>query len=65
MKLLANIVPYSSIVGGGILLADEKGAARFQIALMGTTAGISKEQNDAICRQLAILINTHGLEILS
>lgn len=61
MKLKAKLVPYSSVVGGGILLTDENGAARFQIILVGTTKGINKEQNDAICNQLKIIIDEHGL----
>ena len=63
MKLTSNSVPYSSVVGGGLSLLDENGRARFQVVLIGTTDGISKEQNDAISKRLHELINTHGLEI--
>ena len=63
MKLTSTPYPYSSIAGGGLVLLDATGAARFQISLKGTTAGISKEQNDAISKRLHELINTYGLEL--
>ena len=62
MKLNARIVPYSSIVGGGLMLEDYKGHAKFQLHLSGTVSGITKQQNDEICAQLMALINeTHIL----
>lgn len=63
MKLKAEAIRYSSVVGGGVLLLDERGAAAFQLALIGTTKGISKDQNGVIAARLVELINTHGLEI--
>jgi len=63
MKLKAQAFPYSSIVGGGVMLLDEKGAAAFQIGLRGTTKGISKEQSDLITMRLVELINRCGLEV--
>ena len=63
MKVDARILPYSGIVGGGVQLLDAQGRAQFQIALMGTTNGISKEQTHAIARRIAELINQHGLEV--
>jgi hypothetical protein len=65
VKLKAQAFPYSSIVGGGVLLLDEKGAAVFQVGLRGTTKGISKEQTDAITARLVELINRCGLEVES
>lgn len=47
MKLTAKEVPYSSIVGGGLMLIDESGRAAFQVMFMGTTNGITKEQTAA------------------
>lgn len=63
MKLKCNIVPYSSIVGGGLSLLDESGRARYQIVFIGTTEGISKEVTVALSRQIGDYINEHGLEI--
>lgn len=63
MKLKAQIVPYSSIVGGGVLLLDERGAAVFQIGLRGTSRGITKEQTEIITTRLVELINRCGLEV--
>lgn len=63
MKLKAKPVPYSSVVGGGVMLLYPTGAAAFQIVLMGTTKGISREQTVAITARLAELINQHGLEV--
>lgn len=53
MKLTAKAVPYSSIVGGGLVFHDETGRARFIVSLRGTTEGITKAENDEIT--LAIL----------
>lgn len=63
MKLKAEAFPYSSIVGGGVMLLNERGAATFQIGLRGTTKGITKEQTEAITRRLVELINRCGLEV--
>lgn len=63
MKLDARLIPYSSVVGGGVSLLDQSGRARFQIMLIGTTDGITKEESGAISRRLAELINQHGLEV--
>lgn len=63
MRLKAEAFPYSSIVGGGVLLLDERGAAVFQIGLRGTTKGITKEQTEAIATRLVALINRCGLEV--
>ncbi len=65
MKLTAQVVPYSSIVGGGLMLTDEAGAARFIVSLRGTTAGITKEETEAISRQIADMIAERGLTVSS
>lgn len=62
MKLKAKQVPYSGVVGGGLLLTSEAGSAAFMIVFTGTTKGITKEQSDAMAKQVAKLINDHGLE---
>jgi hypothetical protein len=64
MKLRAKVVPYSSIVGGGVTLLDEKGAARFILSLRGTTQGIDRQQTEALTKQIADLINANGLRAL-
>lgn len=63
MILKAKVTPYSSIVGGGLLLTDETGAARFVVSLRGTTAGITKEETEAISSRLASLIEAGGLSV--
>lgn len=63
IKLDARVIPYSSVVGGGLQLLDPHGRARFQLALIGTTDGVTKEENRAIALRLAELINQHGLEV--
>jgi hypothetical protein len=65
MKLKSKVVPYSSVVGGGLMLTDKDGAARFIVNFMGTTAGISKEQSEALSEQIDALINAHGLSVPS
>lgn len=41
-------VPYSSTVGGGLMLLNEKGACVAQLAIMG----VDKERSDAISNEL-------------
>jgi hypothetical protein len=45
------------------MLTDEAGAARFIVGLRGTTAGITKEETEAISGRLAALIAEHGLVV--
>lgn len=63
MRLKATEVPYSSVVGGGLTLVDETGAARFQVAIFGTTDGITKEETAAIRAALASGIPADGIEV--
>lgn len=63
MKLGAKEIPFSSIVGGGLALVDERGAYRFQLAIMGTTQGITREQSQAIAEQVTRLINANNLDV--
>lgn len=62
-RLTARAIPYSSVVGGGLILVDEKGAARFGVIFRGTSWGISKEQNNQLSEQIINLINTNGIEV--
>lgn len=52
----ARAVPYSSVVGGGIMLLDEKGACVAQLAIM---AG-DKERSDAVSDELMKRIEDGG-----
>lgn len=61
MRLRTKIVPYSSIVGGGLQLLDEKGRAVFIVNFIGTAWGISKDQTASLSEQLSALIEAHGL----
>lgn len=61
MRLSAQTVPYSSVVGGGLMLCDPTGRARFVVNFMGTTEGITKEETAAMSEQFAAWINSHGL----
>lgn len=63
MKLKATKVPFSSVVGGGLMLTDEKGRAAFIVNFMGTTAGITKEQASAMAEAFAKWVNENGLEV--
>lgn len=63
MKLKAKIVPYSSVVGGGLMLTSEDGAAAFILNFMGPAKGITKEQTDAMAKQIAVWINEKGLDV--
>lgn len=63
MKLKVNITPYSSIVGGGLMLCDETGRARFLVNFIGTTEGITKAENNALAKQFAAWIVHEGLTV--
>lgn len=63
MKLQAKIVPYSSVVGGGIMLTSEDGAAAFILNFIGTTKGITKGQTEVVAKQIATWINENGLDV--
>lgn len=63
MKLSASKVRHSSVVGGGLMLCDEKGRARFIVNFMGTTEGIRPEETKALSEQFADFIEKHGLDV--
>ena len=63
VQLNVQEVPYSSTVGGGLMLTDATGRARFIVMFMGTTEGITKEENGALASQIAKLIREHGLTV--
>lgn len=63
LRLTSRIVPYSSIVGGGLLLDNPEGRPVFTVMFAGTSDGISEEQTAALARQFKTFIETHGLEV--
>lgn len=63
VKLLAQCVPHSSVVGGGVTLIAADRSIGFVVNIMGTAHGITKEETSAIAGRLAELINDHGLEV--
>lgn len=60
VMLIARATPYSSTVGGGVTLEDEQGRARFMVMFIGTTDGITKEENDALARNYEWFVNEMG-----
>lgn len=61
MRLTAKPVPHSGIVGGGLMLCDATGRARFIVNFMGTTEGIRKEETAALAEQFAHYVNNHDV----
>lgn len=60
--LLAQKQAYSSIVGGGVKLVDKlSGVTKFNIMVIGTTSGISKN-DDAIISERIIKAWNKGEE---
>lgn len=68
MKITANPVPFSSVVGGGIMLLDESGACIGQLSLRGFPPGSSvsveelRKASNAMCEQIAAAINGAKVE---
>lgn len=63
MKLTSKMTPYSSVVGGGLTLTAEDGSAAFMVMFIGTTKGITKEENQALAEQFHKWISEHGLSV--
>lgn len=61
MKLTSKIVPYSSIVGGGLMLMNESGHAAFIVSFRGTTDGITKQETKELTDQFNRWIAEYGL----
>lgn len=60
--LRAKKIPYSSVVGGGLMLTDESGRG-FILNIVGTTEGVERSESDDISAALEHLINIGGIEI--
>jgi len=64
VSLKAYPVPYSSVVGGGLMLQSaDTGQVLFTISFRGTIGGITKDETTALVNGLASLISKHGLEV--
>lgn len=63
VKLVANAVPYSSVVGGGLTLTELNGKAAFIVNFIGTTQGITKEEIAALTAQFTWFAQTYGLTV--
>lgn len=58
MKITARGVPYSSVVGAGVLLADETGAVVAQLAMLNVAGG--REEAEAMRDRVVAAINAGG-----
>lgn len=63
IRLTADQVPYSSIVGGGLTLKKMNGSAGFIVNFIGTTEGITKEENKALSEQFAWFVQNYGVSV--
>lgn len=63
MKLTVKQTPYSSVVGGGLTLLNEQGRPAFMVMFIGTTNGITQEQDAALSKQFAGWITANELHV--
>lgn len=64
MKLKAQAVPYSSVVGAGVLLTDlATGVAVAQIGLISHGKPLGKKGQEALAAQLVELVNRNDIEL--
>jgi hypothetical protein len=63
VKLTADKVPYSSVVGGGLMLKRADGSAGFIVNFMGTTQGITKAETAALSERFAWFVNNFGCAV--
>lgn len=63
IKLTAEPVPYSSIVGGWLVLKREDGRAGFVVNFIGTSEGITKEETAELSEQFARFVNDYGVSV--
>lgn len=57
MALKAEVIPFSSIVGTGVMLIDENGAVTAQLALMNASTSRTPEEMLAFAETIARAIN--------
>lgn len=60
-RLTASVIPFSSIVGTGVLLQDETGAVVGQLSLLGA-AWLDKTEQVPLCERIARAINAGQAE---
>lgn len=64
MRLTAKIVPFSGVVGGGIVLQDEQGRSRYLLGLLGTSLRVSTDETKRdyilVAQQLKTMIDAAG-----
>lgn len=58
VRLTTDLLPHSSVVGGGLVLKKIDGRAGFIVNFIGTTEGISKEETEALSAQFEWFVNT-------
>lgn len=63
MRVSAKVVPWSSIVGGGVKLLDPSGKVCFMVAFIGMQQGITKEQSVALSEQFVTWVNNHKVTV--
>lgn len=59
VRLSSDLVPYSSVVGGGLVLKKD-GRAGFIVNFIGTTEGITKDETAALSQQFAWFVQSYG-----
>ncbi len=57
MKLTASVIPFSSIVGTGVMLQDETGVVVGQLSLLNAAVGRTPEEMVAFATRIAEAIN--------
>lgn len=61
-RLAASVIPFSSVVGTGVLLQDETGAVTAQLSLLNASTGRTPEEMVAFADHIARAINAGQAE---
>lgn len=59
-KLTAQVVPYSSVVGTGVMVLENGGPCVAMVSIRATSADIPKETQQALANLIAAAINQLG-----
>jgi hypothetical protein len=65
IRLHAKPFGYSSVVGGGLQLAEKDGRTAFLVSFLGTTQGITKTETEELTNQIVDLIEKAGGLLIS
>jgi hypothetical protein len=65
IRLYAKPFGYSSVVGGGLQLAEKEGPVAFLVSFLGTTQGITKKETEELTTQIVDLIEKAGGLLIS